>query len=124
MSKKKDNVSGLLAAIQRQTPTNSEQVTEPPTSPEPTNEKNKLLGNRLTAHRVQFYLHDNDRQTVRELSAWLAAQGIRASDSLVIRAALRLAKTGGELLNTYRQLEQMDGRYKQAKAKRIQSIYS
>jgi hypothetical protein len=122
MSKKKDNVSGLLAAIQRQTPTNSEQVTEPPTSPEPTNEKNKLLGNRLTAHRVQFYLHDNDRQTVRELSAWLAAQGIRASDSLVIRAALRLAKTGGELLNTYRQLEQMDGRYRQAKAKR--SIYS
>src|SRR5664279_4043876 len=125
MSKKKDNVSGLLAAIQRQTPTNSEQETGPPTSPEPpTNEKNKLLGNRLTAHRVQFYLHDNDRQTVRELSAWLAAQGIRASDSLVIRAALRLAKTGGELLNTYRQLEQMDGRYKQAKTKRIRSIYS
>jgi hypothetical protein len=124
MSKRKDNVSGLLAAIQRQTPTNPEQVTEPPTSPEATDEKNKLLGNRLTAHRVQFYLHDNDRQTVRELSAWLAAQGIRASDSLVIRAALRLAKTGGELLNTYRQLEQMDGRYKQAKAKRIHSIYS
>ena len=36
-------------------------------------------------------------------------------------ATLRLAKTGGELLNTYRQLEQVNGRYKQAKAKRIDS---
>lgn len=64
---------------------------------------------------VQFWLHDEDRRLVRELAAWLAGQGIRSTDSMVIRAALRTAKTGGELLEAYRQASQLDGRLKQHK---------
>ncbi len=61
---------------------------------------------------VQFWLHDDDRQTIRELAAWLAGQGLRTSDSQVIRAVLRLAKTGGPLLEAYRDAAKMDGRRK------------
>lgn len=61
---------------------------------------------------VQFWLHDEDRQIIRELAAWLAGQGIRPSDSMVIRAALRVSKTGGELLSAYRDASRLDGRLK------------
>jgi len=64
---------------------------------------------------VQFWLHDEDRKLVRELSAWLAGQGERPTDSLVIRTALRMANTGGELLKAFRQASQLDGRLKQHK---------
>jgi hypothetical protein len=61
---------------------------------------------------VQFWLHDEDRRLVRELAAWLAGQGVRSTDSLVIRAALRTAKTGGEFLEAYQHASQLDGRLK------------
>ncbi len=57
-------------------------------------------------------MHDEDRKLVRELSAWLAGQGVRPSDSMVIRAALRLAKTGSGLLEAYWQAAKLDGRIK------------
>jgi hypothetical protein len=75
-----------------------------------------------TGKPVQFWLHDEDRQLVRELAAWLAGQGIRSTDSMVIRAALRTAKTGGELLDAYREAAQLDGRLKQHKADRFSLI--
>ena len=61
---------------------------------------------------VQFWMHDEDRKLVRELSAWLAGQGVRATDSMVIRAALRFAKTGNGLLEAYWQASRLDGRLK------------
>jgi hypothetical protein len=57
-------------------------------------------------------MHDDDRRLVRELSAWLAGQGVRPSDSMVVRAALRFAKTGGAFLEAYWQAAQLDGRIK------------
>lgn len=59
---------------------------------------------------VQFWLHEEDRRIVRELSAWLAGQGIRPSDSMVVRAALRMAKIGPGLLDAYGQAAALDGR--------------
>lgn len=120
-AKKSNNVNDLLAAIQRQVPAAAPAVAaaavhEEPAAPEPAPAKKaKAPGTRKLAHKLQFYLHDEDRRTIRELSAWLAGQGIRASDSLVIRSALQLAKTGGDLLKTYRQLAERDGRLKRAK---------
>jgi hypothetical protein len=64
---------------------------------------------------VQFWLHDEDRRLVRELAAWLAAQGERTTDSLVIRSALRMTSTGSAFLKAYRQASQLDGRLKQHK---------
>jgi hypothetical protein len=113
MSKARHN--DLLAAIQRKVPSSPEPIPETETVRLSSAEPEIGGASRPSAHRVQFYMHDDDRQIVRELSAWLAGQGIRASDSLVIRTALRLASTGDQLLTTYRQLEKQDGRYKQRK---------
>lgn len=118
-AKKSSNVNDLLAAIKRQVPaaapaTAAEAVHDEPAAPVPTPTK-KASGTRKPAHKLQFYLHDDDRRTIRELSAWLAGQGIRASDSLIIRSALQLTKTGGDLLNTYRELAERDGRLKRTK---------
>jgi hypothetical protein len=118
---KSAKVTSLLDAIQRKAPdspapapeSSAETVTHPrprrhrihseaaPSSP-------KSKGGKP----VQFWLHDEDRRLVRELAAWLAGQGVRSTDSLVVRAALRTAKTGGEFLEAYRHASQLDGRLK------------
>jgi hypothetical protein len=62
--------------------------------------------------QVQFWLHDEERRLIRELYAWLAGQGFRPSDSSVIRAALRYAKTDSEFLQAYRDAARLDARAK------------
>jgi hypothetical protein len=59
---------------------------------------------------TQFWLQDEDRQLIREFAAWLAGQGVRASDTGVVRAALASVKTGPEYLKIYQQISQLDGR--------------
>jgi hypothetical protein len=128
MSKSKSsNESSLLAAIQRKAPSASPAavpvVVAPVDSATPTVSRRKPAQRSepipITKSRVgkpvQFWLHDEDRQIVRELAAWLAGQGIRTTDTMVIRSALRMAKTGGELLDAARQASQLDGRLKQHK---------
>ena len=118
---KANNVTSLLAAIQRKGPSHPETTAAPVVAMEPeparktTRRKDAAPASRV-GKPVQFWLHDEDRQIVRELAAWLAGQGIRSTDSMVIRAALRTAKTGAELLDAYRQAAQLDGRLKQHKA--------
>lgn len=127
MSKpKSSNESKLLAAIQRNVPAPA-LAPAAVVAPEPS--ANAAAGRRKPAKRaepipmpksrvgkpVQFWLHDEDRRLVRELAAWLAGQGIRTTDTMVIRSALRMAKTGGELLDAARQASQLDGRLKQHK---------
>lgn len=114
---KPSNVSNLLAAIQRKAPSG------PTSAPSTAAAVADPPAKRKTARReepksrvgkpVQFWLHDEDRKIVRELAAWLAGQGLRPTDSMVIKAALRMSKTGGELLEAYRQASQLDGRLKQ-----------
>jgi hypothetical protein len=121
------NVSNLLAAIQRKTTSNPSATPEP--SPQPpvgvveatdTRMGDRRRGASASKSRVgkpvQFWLHEEDRRLVRELAAWLAGQGLRSTDSLVIRSALRTAKIGGDLLEAYREAAQLDGRLKQHKA--------
>jgi hypothetical protein len=119
---KSSTTENLLAAIQRKAPGSPAPAPEQSqpaalTQPEPLHK----AGSHVTAPRsrvgkpVQFWLHDEDRRLIRELAAWLAGQGLRPTDSMVIRSALRTAKTGGELLEAYRQASQLDGRIKQHK---------
>jgi hypothetical protein len=124
-TKTKSNVSSLLAAIQRApsnpNPTvNTEAVIEQPTSatePESRRRATRRPPTTVAKSRVgkpvQFWMHEEDRQLVRELGAWLAGQGFRSTDSLIIRAALRTAKIGGDLLEAYREAALLDGRLKQ-----------
>lgn len=66
----------------------------------------------------QYWLHDEDRILLRKLAAWLAVQGERPTDSLVIRSVLGTAACGPELLNAYRQAAQLDGRLKGRKTRK------
>jgi hypothetical protein len=125
-SKSTDKAASLLAAIQR-TPVSAAEPESPAPQREPPAQSETLApAARLKAHPakhvksrvgkpVQFWLHDEDRKLVRELSAWLAGQGERPTDSLVIRSALRMANTSVELLKAFRQASQLDGRLKQHK---------
>ena len=125
MSKAKNNVNDLLAAIKRQTPAASaapapkaEVLTPAFPSEAPARKKTPHQNSEKKAAKskkgspVQFWMHDEDRKLVRELSAWLAGQGVRPSDSMVLRAALRYAKTGNEFLECYWQASRLDGRLK------------
>jgi hypothetical protein len=127
MTKSKDKVTSLLAAIHRKVPdeipsvegkpdaataTKATPSRTPPVKTEPVNSRAK----RITAKPSQFWFHDEHRQMIRELSAWLAGQGMRTSDSMVVRAALRIAKTGSVLLEAYRAETKLDGRIKHSKA--------
>jgi len=126
MGKAKNNVSDLLAAISRKMPEAAPPapaVIELPAEPKvegPVKRKTEKAIPPTAAKKpkskigraVQFWMHDEDTQLVRELSAWLAGQGVRPSDSMVIRAALRYAKTGSGLLESYWQASRLDGRLK------------
>jgi hypothetical protein len=114
-------VNSLLAAIQRKVPDNPAPASPPETEaaaePKPRNKASRRPAvtpalKSSGGKPVQFWLHDEDRRLVRELAAWLAGQGVRSTDSLVIRAALRTARTNGELLEAYRHASRLDGRLK------------
>ena len=111
------NVGKLLAAIQRKVPSSlaPAAVTESGPSRNEAPRTGLAVPKSRVGKPVQFWLHEEDRRLVRELAAWLAAQGLRSTDSLVIRSALRTAKTGGDLLEAYRQAAQLDGRLKHHK---------
>jgi hypothetical protein len=109
----------LLAALQRKTPSSSpEAVDQALLAVEPMPRRDaKPLKPKFGAP-AQFWLHDEDRRILRELAAWLSGQGLRLTDSMVIRAALRTAKTGDELLQACRRAAEADGRLKRHKAAR------
>jgi hypothetical protein len=50
---------------------------------------------------IQFYLHEADEKLIREFAVWLAPHRKRINDSLVVKAVLRAATTGPELLAAY-----------------------
>jgi hypothetical protein len=125
MNKPKNNVNKLLAAIKRQ-PTNAtpekkieEALLAKPSETEKHSRSEapkKAVSEKKTKSKmgkpVQYWMHEEDTKLVRELSAWIAGQGIRPSDSMVIRAVLRFAKTGSGLLEAYWQAAKLDGRIK------------
>jgi hypothetical protein len=136
MSKRKNNVDSLLAAIKRQAPKESTTAsveraklsgaakrpakddTKPEASPPAKGHETK----RLIGQKVTIWMHDADRKLVRELAAWLAGQGLRPSDSMVIRAALRFVKTGGTFLETYQQASALDARFKRERTESPENL--
>jgi hypothetical protein len=115
--KKSKNVDDLLAAIQRKAPNPDHEARGEPEQSDAHRAVVPVAEIRPKRSRVgkavQFWMHEEDRRILRELSAWLASPGVRPSDSLVIRTALRVAKTGSELLQAYHEAAQLDGRLKQ-----------
>ena len=50
---------------------------------------------------IQFYLHEADERLIREFAVWLSPHRKSINDSLIVKAVLRAAKTGPELLAGY-----------------------
>jgi hypothetical protein len=125
--KRSDIRESLLAAIQRKAPSapvaSAPEPQAPVTveKPQPRRKEPRPVAAEKPKPRkgkqVQFWFHDEDGKLVRELAAWLAGQGMRPTDSLVIRAALRTAETGTAFLQAYRRAAELDGRLKKHKVK-------
>lgn len=121
--KPSDKRDSLLAAIQRKVPSApppAQPETPPAIMTEPRRKEPRPAVEKPKARKgkqVQFWFHDEDGKLVRELSAWLAGQGVRPTDSLVIRAALRTAETGTAFLHAYRKAAELDGRLKKYKVR-------
>jgi hypothetical protein len=130
-SKPKSKSDLLLAALQRTAPDRpapapqlSEETTqEPPRRSRAANRPDRSvpLKTKGRGTPAQFWLHDEDRVLIRELAAWVAGQGIRPTDSRVLRAALRTVRTGPEFLEAYRHASELDGRFKPHKDDSMQS---
>jgi hypothetical protein len=60
---------------------------------------------------VNISLHQADQIRIRELAAYLANEGLRVSDSQIIKAAL-LAQPDKRLLKAYLEVKGADQRYK------------
>lgn len=64
---------------------------------------------------IAFSLHPEDVEKVQSLAMWFSGQGVKITDSMVIRCALRLAEPGKELIDAYHQARQLDQRVKKNK---------
>ncbi len=63
---------------------------------------------------VNLYLRDADLAKVRELTAFVAGQGERTSDSLIVRAALHAAIPGRTFLAALQEAASADLRFRQS----------
>jgi hypothetical protein len=61
---------------------------------------------------TNLYLRESDIAKLRELTVYLADQGERTSDSLIVRAALQAVTPGSALLRAYREAAGADLRFK------------
>jgi hypothetical protein len=66
--------------------------------------------------KALLYLRPEDRKLIRDLSAFLAGQGLRVNDSLVIKSALRAVRPGDELVAAYHEAIKVDRRRKKPQA--------
>ncbi len=107
----------MVAALQRKLPPKATVTVAPdPQKPPGTRfEASAAKSKRRIGKATQFWFHEEDRRIVRELVAWLLGQGLRVTDSMVIRAALRTARTGDDLLKACRETADLDGRLKRHK---------
>jgi hypothetical protein len=63
-----------------------------------------------TRKTAAFWLDDEDRSLFRELTVTAVQHGIRPSDSLIVRAALRLVLRDPRMVEQMRELLEQDGR--------------
>ncbi len=61
---------------------------------------------------VNLYLYDADVAKIRELVAYVAGNGLRVSEALVVRTALRVAERDKQFLTAYEDAASADQRFK------------
>lgn len=61
---------------------------------------------------TNMYLRESDRNRIRTLAKFIAAQGHRVTDSAIISAALRVARSDAVFLESFERGLKLDGRKK------------
>ncbi len=94
-SKPISKTSALLEAMKRSPSGSSQPAPEPPVKMEISTESIASPKAQPSGRRENYklvYFTNEDRAALSEKMVWVASQGIRPSDSLILRAALRVAK--------------------------------
>src|ERR1041385_5419150 len=104
---KSSKVDALMNIV-AQTPSTATPAPRPPavtpkatldvTTPKATQEAALSSLMSVTGKFSSIYLNPEDQRILREFSVWFAGQGRKVNDTLIIRAALRAAKTGRDFL--------------------------
>ena len=71
---------------------------------------NKAVSKR--GKNTNLYLYAEDIGKIRELVSYVAANGLRVSESLVVRTALRVAQADKRFLTAYADAASADQRFK------------
>lgn len=121
---KSSKVDALMSII-AQTPSTATPIPQPPEkapkailggkTPRETRETLPSSSVSATGKFSSIYLNPEDQRIIREFSVWFAGQGRKINDTLIIRAALRAAKTGREFLEAYDKAALSDRRIKKIK---------
>lgn len=108
----RDLIAQLSQNLQIQTPSAAEEGGGPKNKVSaPAQDQNKSVSQgRKTGETASFWLDDEDRQIFQEISMHLYSQGIKPTNNLIFRAALRLMGDGQPLLDKVRELMASDGR--------------
>ena len=61
---------------------------------------------------TNLYMREEDIAKLRELTAYLAREGERTSNSLIARAAIHAVMPGSDFLRAYRQVADVDLRFR------------
>jgi hypothetical protein len=115
--KKSDKTDQLRAVLsqqklpsQKMPPASTQETRSLPPEPPPESPRPQHRTGRRPGRDQHFWLHDDDRKVIRELAGWIGVQGERPSDSRIVRAALRITRTGDDFLRAYRQVSELDAR--------------
>jgi hypothetical protein len=108
------NTKDLIAKIS-QNVKGSEPPVEKPAKPKageavPRKKARSIAPSTSSGKQAAFWLDDEDRGIFREVGMLLYQQGIKPSDNLILRAAIRLMPTDHRLVEKVHELLERDGR--------------
>ena len=85
-------------------------VAPPDPNPQDPSPKQVTEAPAFTGRTAALWFDDEDRAIMRELTVMAVQQGIRPSDSLIVRALMRVTPRDERLFDMMRELAEHDGR--------------
>ncbi len=125
-SPKERELLGMLSSpeeVQPQKPTEEKPTVAPEPALSSRVKAEQSVKTQLPTVKVQskvkptgFSLYPEDIKKIQELKMWLTAQGGKATDSTVVKCAIRLAEPGKDFLAAYEEIRRADKRLSKRKS--------
>jgi len=71
-----------------------------------------LKGKKPSGRPINMYMHPDNEQQIRRLAAFVNGRGERATDSQIVKTALRLAKPDDAFFEEFKNVLAVDARFK------------